>query len=151
MEAHEAALLGRICGGLRGREQPLLKGMYSSAVALELTMALTACSSPRICCPAVAAFVGLKPLSGFCLCWVIAWTSRAISANSCSRVGGLVADFKDAADSLARGQLQKSRRALTRALRECKHRTFTLSQCHSLTLRHVGVKCNLTRSDDRNA
>ena len=40
---------------------------------------------------------------------------------------------------------------LTRALRECKHRTFTVSHCHSLTLRHVGVKCNLTRSDARNA
>jgi hypothetical protein len=42
-------------------------------------------------------------------------------------------------------------RALTRALRECKHHTFTVSQCHSLTLRHVGVKCNLTRSDARKA
>src|SRR5215211_2090505 len=78
-----------------------LKAGISSAVALELTMALTARSSSRICCPAVAAFVGLKPLSGFCLCWVIAWTSKAISVSSCSRVGGLVADFKDAADSLA--------------------------------------------------
>src|SRR5215212_8867042 len=78
-----------------------LKAAISSAVAFELTMALTACSSSRICCPAVAAVVGLKPLSGFCLCWVIAWTSKAISASSCSRVGGLVADFKDAEDSLA--------------------------------------------------
>src|SRR5215213_11711593 len=78
-----------------------LKAAVSSAAALELTMALTACSSSRICCPAVAALVGLKPLSGFCLCWVIAWTSNAISASSCSRVGGLVADFKDAEDSLA--------------------------------------------------
>src|SRR5215218_7958911 len=78
-----------------------LKAAVSSAVALELTMALTACSSSRICCPACVALVGLKPLSGFWLCWVIAWTSKAISASSCSRVGGLVADFKDAADSLA--------------------------------------------------
>jgi hypothetical protein len=49
------------------------------------------------------------------------------------------------------GQSHASRRALTRALRECKHRTFTVSHCHSLTLRHVGVKWNLTRPDARNA
>jgi hypothetical protein len=43
------------------------------------------------------------------------------------------------------GQSHKSRRALTRALRECKYGTFTVNHCHSPTLRHVGVKCNLTR------
>ena len=59
--------------------------------------------------------------------------------------------FTDGAPQPRRGQWNKSRRALTRALRECKHRTLTVSQCHSLTLRHVGVKCNLTRSDARNA
>src|SRR5215217_262467 len=87
-----------------------LKAAVSSAAALELTMALTACSSSRICCPAVAALVGLKPLSGFCLRWVIACTSNAISASSCSRVGGLVADFKDAADSLASSRVGQGNR-----------------------------------------
>ena len=49
----------------------------------------------------------------------------------------------DIASQPRSGQSHASRRAL----RECKHRTFTVSHCHSLTLRHVGVKCNLTRSD----
>jgi hypothetical protein len=45
----------------------------------------------------------------------------------------------------------RSRRASTRALRKCKHETFTVNRCHSLPPRHVGVTCNLTRSDARNA
>ena len=57
----------------------------------------------------------------------------------------------DIASQTWSGQSHASRRALTRALRECKHRTFTVSHCHSLTLRHVGVERDLTRSDARNA
>ena len=43
----------------------------------------------------------MKSLSGFCLCCVIDWMSKATSAINCSRLGGFVADFTVPIDSLA--------------------------------------------------
>jgi hypothetical protein len=81
--AQEAALLGGVGGRLGRGQQPAAERLGLLGVALADTSSLTPRSSSSTCWPPR----GLKSPSGFCLCWVMAWRSRATEASSSSWLG----------------------------------------------------------------
>ena len=99
-EAHEAAILRGVSGGLRRGDQPPPERRCLLGRGLAATIACTARSSSSTCLARFRSLAGLYPLSGLCRCCAMAWTSSATSASSCSRLGGLVALFIVAIDSL---------------------------------------------------